>query len=319
MDIWNRIRRHKVGGVAIVFIITQIICVLVSLIFPEKFRYASPENIQMMLKAIPQLGILAMGVGILMISGEFDLSVGSTFVLSAYLMASFFNKGLPVGLAIIAALAVGALVGFLNGVLVLKVKMPSFIATLGTMMFWRGIVLVISKGFTEPFRPDGFTEALFTGSIGPIQAQFIWLLLISVLAYLLLERHKFGNHIFSVGGNKESAIAIGVNSDKIKLIAFIIVGTLAAFSGAISAMRVHSVSPAQGTGLELQAIAACVIGGLSLMGGHGTILGIFLGAAFLYVIQDVLLLIRAPGFYLQMFMGVLIIVAVVFNNLTRKE
>jgi simple sugar transport system permease protein len=114
-------------------------------------------------------------------------------------------------------------------------------------------------------------------------------------------------------------IAIGVNSDKVKLIAFVIVGLLAAFSGIISAMRVHSVSPTQGSGLELQAIAACVIGGLSLTGGKGTVLGIFLGAAFLFIIQDILLLIRAPGFYLQMFMGLLLIVAVIFNNLIKKE
>ena len=319
MVLWHMIRDHKAGGIAVVFVIMQLLCILTSLIFPEEFRYTSPENLQMMLKAIPLLGILAIGVGILMISGEYDLSVGSNFVLSAYLMALTFNAGLPVGLAIIIALAVGAAIGFLNGILVLKVKMPSFIATLGSMMFLRGIVLIISQGFTQPFRPGGMSEAIFTGSIGRMQAQFLWLLLISFLAYLLLARHKLGNHIFAVGGNTKSAIAIGVNSDKVKLIAFVIVGLLAAFSGIISAMRVHSVSPTQGSGLELQAIAACVIGGLSLTGGKGTVLGIFLGAAFLFIIQDILLLIRAPGFYLQMFMGLLIIVAVIFNNLTKKE
>jgi ribose/xylose/arabinose/galactoside ABC-type transport system permease subunit len=295
------------------------ICIVVSLLFPEKFRYLSAENLQILLKSIPQLGILAIGVGLLMIAGEFDLSVGSNFVLSAYLMAVAYNSGVPVPLAILTALAVGSLIGFLNGLLVIKTGMPSFIATLGTMMFWRGVVLFLSQGFTKPFHPGGVTEAIFSGTFGPIQAQFVWLFIVCFVCFLLLERHKLGNHIFSVGGNKQSAIAIGVNVKKVKLITFVMVGFLAAFSGVISTMRVHSVSPAQGEGLELQAIAACVIGGLSLMGGEGTILGIFMGTSLLYVIQDVLLLLRAPGFYLQMFMGILIVVAVIFNNLTRKE
>jgi len=234
-------------------------------------------------------------------------------------MALAYNNGVPVGVSILIALAMGSFIGLINGLLVIKTRMPSFIATLGAMMFWRGIVLFLSKGFTEPYRPGGFVESFFAGSIGPMQGQFIWLLIVAFICYMLLERHKLGNHIFSVGGNKQSAIAIGVNANKVKLITFVIVGFLAAFSGVISTMRVHSVSPAQGEGLELQAIAACVIGGLSLMGGEGTILGIFLGTSLLYVIQDVLLLLRAPGFYLQMFMGILIVVAVIFNNLTRKE
>jgi len=319
MSVWDKIRRHKTGNIAIVFVVGQIVCVVCSLIFPETFRYVSADNIQLMLKSIPQLGILAIGVGLLMIGGEFDLSVGSNFVVSAYLMAVLFNRGVPVLLAMLLALVMGGLIGLLNALLVIKARIPSFIATLGTMMFWRGIMLVFSHGFTEPFRPGGMIESVFTGSIGPIQAQFLWLLLVCLLSYLLLERHKLGNHLFSVGGNKVSAIAIGVNSNKVKLIAFVIVGVLASFSAVISTMRVHSVSPVQGEGLELQAIAACVIGGLSLMGGGGSILGIFFGAAFLYVIQDILLLLRAPGYYLRMFMGILIIIAVIFNKLTRKE
>jgi len=319
MGTLDTIRRHRAGNIAIVFVVSQIICIIFSFVFPQSFRYTSWDNIQLMLKSIPQLGILAMGVGLLMIAGEFDLSVGSNFVLSAYLMAVLFNNGLPVIPAMLLALVAGGFIGLINGLLVIKTGIPSFIASLGSMMFWRGILLVLSQGFTERFRPHGVVESVFTGSIGPIQAQFLWLLLVCLLAYLLLERHKLGNHIFSAGGNKQSAIAIGVNVNKVKLIAFVIVGVLAAFSGVISTMRVHSVSPAQGAGLELQAIAACVVGGLSLRGGVGTILGIFLGAVLLYVIQDVLLLLRAPGYYLQMFMGILIIVAVIFNRLTAKE
>ena len=318
-QIWAAIRRYKAGNILIVFAAVQIICVVASILFPDQFCYLSTSNVQTLLKSIPPLAILAMGVGLLMIAGEFDLSVGSNFALTAFVMATTFNLGLSPWLAMLLALAFGAFIGLVNGLITLWAKIPSFIATLGAMMFWRGIILILSGGQTKPFRPCCAFESLFAGSIGPIQAQFIWAIAVAVLAQLLLERHKLGNHIFAVGGNRESAIAIGVNPRTVKMICFVLVGVLAASAAVLSTSRVHSVSPDQGKGLELQAIAACVIGGLSLAGGEGSILGIFLGSALLFTIQDVLLLLRAPGSYLDMFVGILIVVAVVSNRLTKKE
>lgn len=303
----------------IVFAVVQLACIVASLLFPDDFSYLSKSNIQTLLKSIPPLAILATGVALLMIAGEFDLSVGSNFALAAFLMAVAYNAGVPVGFAALLALVLGAFIGLVNGLITLKAAIPSFIATLGAMMFWRGIILIFSKGQTESFRPGGLFEDIFSGSIGFMQAQFLWAVAVAVVAYLILERHKLGNHIFGVGGNRESAIAIGVYPNAIKMICFVMVGMAAAFAGIISTARVHSVSPDQGKGLELQAIAACVIGGVSLMGGQGSILGVFLGSALLFTIQDVLLLLRAPGFYLDMFMGILIVVAVISNRLTKKE
>jgi ribose/xylose/arabinose/galactoside ABC-type transport system permease subunit len=135
----------------------------------------------------------------------------------------------------------------------------------------------------------------------------------------LLHHHKLGNHFCAVGGNREAAIAIGINLSRTKLIAFGLAGFCAAFAGMLATSRVGSIVPGSGLGLELQAIAACVIGGLALTGGRGTILGVFLGAAFMYTIQDILLLGRAPGFYLDIFVGILIVVAVVFNEMVRRQ
>ena len=318
-SIWARIRGSKAGNILIVFVVVQIACVIASLIFGDQFAYLSVTNIQTQLKSIPQLAILAVGVGILMIAGEFDLSVGSNFAFTAYIMAFAYGCMWPAWAATLLALGVGAFIGLINGLITLKTKIPSFIATLGAMMFWRGMLQIISGNESASMNPGGTYEALFAGSMGPVQAQFLWALLVGVLGYLLLERHKLGNHIFGVGGNKESARAIGVYPNAVKMICFVIVGLLAAFAGVISTARVYSVSPDQGRGLELQAIAACVIGGVSLTGGGGSILGLFLGAALLYTIQDVLLLLRAPGTYLDMFMGILIVVAVIFNRLTKKD
>jgi ribose/xylose/arabinose/galactoside ABC-type transport system permease subunit len=316
---FNWLRMHKVGNIVLVFGITQILAIIFALIFPDYFRYLTKSNLQVLFKAIPPLGIIALGVNLLMIAGEFDLTVGSTFTFASLIMAKLFNFGIPLAMATLASLAVGAIIGALNGVMVVKSKVPSFIITLGAMWFYRGMILLVSQAANESFLPGGSFEKLFTAPLGVMQVQFLWLIAIAVLTWVLLERHKLGNHFYAVGGNREAAIALGINPNVVKIIAYTITGVLSAFAGILSTTRVHNVSPIQGEGLELQAIASCVIGGTALMGGHGTVLGAFLGTALLYTIQDFLLLLRAPGFYLRMFVGIVIIVAATLNQLLRKE
>lgn len=316
---FNMLRRYKAGNVVIVFGVIQLLAVVFGLLFPESFRYLDQTNLQVMFRAIPTLGIIALGVNLLMIAGEFDLSVGATFCFAALIMAKLFNAGTPVWIAALAALAAGLLIGALNGYLTVKSQVPSFIITLGMMMIWRGVILFVSQATNESFIPGGFFEKLFTMSLGPMQIQFVWLLAVAALTWLILERHKLGNHFFAVGGNNKAAGALGINPGRIKIIAFSLAGLLAALAGIISANYVQSISPIQGEGIELQAIAACVIGETALMGGQGSVLGAFLGAALLYTIQDVLLLLRAPGFYLKLFVGVIIVAAAILNRALRKE
>jgi len=307
------LQRRRSGNIVLLFVIIQVLAIFFALIFPDDFRYVSVGNIQLMLKAIPSLVIVVLGVNLLMIAGEFDLTVGATFTLTALIMAKLFNAGVPLTIAVLAALLAGVLIGVVNGWIVVKSKVPSFIITLGAMWFWRGIILILSNSITESFYPSEFFEKLFTLNMGPIQVQFVWSLVIALVCWLILERHRLGNYFFGVGGNPKAAAALGVNTNQVKIIAFGITGLLAALSG------VNSISPIQGQGLELQAIAACVIGGTALVGGKGTILGAFLGAALMYTIQDVLLLLRAPGHYLQMFVGVIIVIAAVLNEAMKSE
>jgi simple sugar transport system permease protein len=315
----NALRRHPAGNILIIFVVLEIVCIIAASAFPDQFRYLSPLNIQSVLRAIPQLGIIAIGVGILMIAGEFDLSVGATFTLSALMMANTLDAGLPLALAVASGLMTGLIIGAINGLITLKARIPSFIATLGMMMLLRGLILYSSGTQTRPFHPGVVFETLMTGSIGLVQASFIWLLLVTFAAYLLMDRHWLGNQLYAVGGNRDAATAIGVKVPQVKLLAFVIAGGAAALSGIISTVRVSSVSPIQGQGLELQAIAACVIGGVSLYGGKGSMIGVFLGAALLYNIQDILLLLRAPGFYLDAFIGAIILVAATLNRVIQKE
>ena len=302
------------GAILLVFVVVQLVCIAAGLLFPDDFRYLSSANMGIMMRSVPVLGCLALGAGMLMIAGEFDLSIGSVYTLTAIVMAMLTGSGVDAFLAAPAALLVGAAIGVINGALTLRFNLPSFIVTLGGLLFWRGAVLLINGAVQVRFDPNPVFNEMFSGTLLGINAAFIWFIALCLVFWALLHRHRFGNHVFATGGNRSAASAIGVNTGRIKLIAFAIAGFMAAFAGILATTRVGSVQPGQGAGLELQAIAACVIGGLSLRGGRGSILGVFLGVMLIFTITDVLLLMRAPGFYLDMFIATLIVAASIFNH-----
>lgn len=324
------IQTRPEGGIAVLFILVQLVCIIAALIAPDQFRYLSAANLAVLMKAIAPLGIMALGVGILMISGEFDLSVGSLYAFCAIVCATIATQlggdiraedpsaiapfiGMAVGLAL------GVFAGLCHGFITLKFNIPSFITTLGAMLLWNGATLLYHGATSLRFKPTEPFATIFGGQIGVIHASIIWFVIFSVIFYYILHHHRIGNHFYAVGGNKNAAVAIGINPKRTKYIAFGITGFMAGMAGIIAGTRVSSIQPGGGEGLELQAIAACVIGGHALMGGRGSILGIFLGSALMFTIQDVLLLLRAPGFYFEMFVGGLIVVAVVMNTYIRRS
>jgi simple sugar transport system permease protein len=313
------LRRYRESAVdiLILFLLVQAGSIVYALLNPDSFRYLADANISVMLKSIPVLGVLSLGVGILMITGEFDLSVGSSYTLTAIFMARQVESGTSVFLAALMALGFGVLIGLLNGFITLRFSIPSFITTLGTMLFWEGMTLYYHGARSIRFRPDQDFVELMAGNIGLMQASFLWFIGLAILFYALLHHHKLGNHFFAVGGNRRAATAIGINPTRVKMIAFGMAGFCAALAGILAATRVGAIQPGQGRGLELQAIAACVIGGVALSGGRGAVLGIALGAALIHTIQDILLLGRAPGFYLDIFVGTLIVAAAIFNQMLR--
>ena len=317
---WRRLLREPIASICILFVFLQIVCIAASLLYPESFRYVSSTNVGLLLRAIPVLGIISLGVGALMITGEFDLSVGSVYTLAGYTVALLYLAGMPVWIAVLATVGVGIGVGIANGLITVKFGIPSFIATMGSMLVVRGLVRWLSEGRTVSFRPDETFADLMTGSFYGIEAPFIWFVGLAILMGLLVHRSKLGNHMYLVGGNEKTAIAVGIDSHRVKIIAFAMSGLAAAIAGIISITRVSTATPAQGIGLELKAVAVCVIGGLFLSGGRGTVLGIFVGACLMYMVEDVLLLLRAPGFYLDVFVGAILVLAVITNAwLTRKS
>ena len=317
----DNIRSKPAGGILLLFCTIQIVAIIAGLLYPENFRYLNPANIAVLLKSMSALGIMAIGVGILMISGEFDLSVGTLYTFCAIVTATMVKEyALSPYLAMIIGIIVGIVAGLIHGNIVNRFTIPSFIVTLGAMLLWKGGTLLYHGAKSLRYKYESETyKTVLTGDIGVIDASFLWFISVGIVFYFIVHHHKIGNHFFAVGGNPEAAIAIGINPKRVKLIAFSIAGGCAALSGVVAMSRVGSVQPGGGLGLELEAIAACVIGGCALMGGRGSILGIMLGTALIYTIQDLLLLLRAPGFYFEMFVGGLIVLAVIINVTIRKR
>lgn len=312
-------RQQSALDILIIFVIVQILSVIYGFISPNTFAYNSSANIATALAAIPQLGIPALGVGILMIAGEFDLSVGANFIFSSILMAQLNANGLNVWLAALIGLLIGTAIGLLNGVITLRLKIPSFITTLGTMGIWNAATLFVHGASSQSFTPSSGFAALTAGNIGVFPADFLWFVVLAIVFWGLLQRSRIGNHIFAVGGNRQAATATGVRVDRTKLLAFALTGACAALGGILAASYVGNIAPSSAADLPLNAIAACVIGGLALNGGRGTILGIVLGAALIYWIQDVLLLLGAPGFYITAPIGILIIAAAAIYEILRAR
>jgi simple sugar transport system permease protein len=284
--------------------------------------FLSANNIRGILGLLPETALVAVGVTLLMICGEFDLSVGSVFALMPMSLAVLFVSGVPFWPAMFAALALCAFVGFLNGWLTIRFDIPSFITTLGMMFMARSLTVVVSGGFPPRIKPGEVPSWLFTGFIdagGFVRASVLWFLGIAVLVALLLSRTNFGNWVRATGGYLPAAQAMGIPTARVKIACFMICSVLAGFAGMIQALRLNSFLPSMGMGMELQAVAAAVIGGTSLMGGIGSILGGLIGATIIRTMDNGMVMSRIDASWFQFAIGALTIFAVVGNAWLRRR
>jgi simple sugar transport system permease protein len=303
--------------------IAFIVIVLFFIIFTPGHIFMDLRNLASMGKLIPDLGIIALGVGMLMIAGEFDLSIASVIPLCSFVFVTLLMKGINPVLALIIILLVGAALGLVNGTIVVKTGLPSFIITLSTLMFWRGVVYLLSRmtpiSISKYIDPHPFFEKVLTGTIGPVPLQIIWFTVIAIILGLILHFNKFGNWIFATGSSLETARAMGIQTNIVKTACYIIIGILCAFVAAIQAVRLGSFNATQGIDFELKAITAAVVGGTSLRGGIGNMLNIFLGVLIVKILENGLILMRVPVYGVQAFIGLAIIVFVVVNGYVQRR
>ncbi len=275
------------------------------------------ENLRGVLGLLPEVALVAIGVTILMIAGEFDISVGSTFALSPMVMAVSMVAGLPFVPAVLLGLLAAAAVGVLNGFITLRFAIPSFLTTLGMLFIARSVTVVISGGF-PPLLPADIPSWIFTMFVGPFRLSMFWFLAIALFLGLILSFTNFGNWIKATGGQIDAANAMGIPTGLVKMACFVLCSVLAGFAGIIQVLRLGSPLPSLGEGLELQAVAAAVIGGTSLFGGVGTVLGAIVGALLIRVIDNGMVLSRVDANWFKFAIGALLIFAVIANAWLRR-
>ena len=284
--------------------------------------FLSINNVRGVLGLLPETALVAVGVTLLMISGEFDLSVGSVFALMPMTMAVLVVAGWPFWAAVTVGLMLCALIGFLNGWLTIRFDIPSFITTLGMLFMARSLTVVISGGFPPRIKPGEVPGWIFVGFVddgGLIRASVLWFIGIAILISLLLARTNFGNWVRATGGYLPAASAMGIPTGKVKIACFMICSVLAGFAGMIQSLRLNSFLPSIGEGMELQAVAAAVIGGTSLSGGVGSIIGGLIGAILIRVIDNGMVMSQIDGTWFKFAIGALTIFAVVGNAWLRRR
>jgi simple sugar transport system permease protein len=281
------------------------------------------------MSSIPFFAIMAIPLTIVVIAGEMDLSFPSIMAMG---MVSFHftynstvflhNASLQVFLAILAALLTGAFVGWVNGAIIVKFGIPSLVVTIGTQFFWRGAVLVLTQGanFTLDFIKQTIFYPLLVGKIGGyFPMQMVWLIVITILGWLLLNRHIFGAHIYLIGDNVNSAELMGINTGRRRIEAFMLVGVVSAFAGVVASFYVAYFWPSLGDGYMLSTLASVFLGGTSVFGGTGTILGTFLGAFIIGAIEAATVAVGLTGFWTQLIYGLIIVLSVIMHTYLRKR
>lgn len=263
-----------------------------------------------------ELGIVAVGVGFLMVSGEFDLSVGANFAFSALAMAIMMHDGYPAYQALLVDLGIGLGIGLLNGLVTVLLNIPSFIATLGTFFLWSAVTLIVTSGETVTILPPTPTLLNVLGGVmaRTIRYEVLWWLGIALIVGVVLQGTVMGNWIYAIGGKRLAAREAGVAVARTRILAFVLCGMLAAFAGAVQLGHLGSMSPGFGATYQLEAIAASVVGGCALTGGRGSILGVVVGTIILQMLDSGLILSGVSPYWYEAVVGVIIILAVTMHS-----
>lgn len=284
-------------------------------IYTESFTRTG--NLRALLLGLSSIAIIATGMTVALVSGGFDLSVGSVFALGGVVGALVARGGADPLVALLAGMLTGTLVGLINGLIITKVGINPLITTLGMMGVARGATFVITQGSPVGGLPESF-RAIGQGSTLGIPNPVLIALVVIVVMDFLMRRAALMRNIYYVGGNETAARLSGIPVDRLKIGVYMLSGTFAAFSGVISVSRFAVASPSEGLGFELMAISAAVIGGASLAGGQGTVFGALLGVLLVSLANNGMVLLRVPVYWQQLVSGLILLLAVGFDTITQR-
>lgn len=303
------------------FLLLVVLCIVVTALNP---RFLSSANLQNMARLIGAYGIFSIGLGLVIITGGIDLSVGSLFALLGVLLSMMLTEwGWPSVLAVLAVIGMGVALGSLHGLLITRVRVQPFIVTLCGLLFYRGLARFIANDETKGFGSAAGFETLrnvATGSLFGVPTPFVLLVVISIVMWVVLHRSVYGRYLFAVGRNEVAARYSGISSRTIVASAYILSGALAGIAGIVFAFYTNSISPSShGNFFELYGIAAAVLGGCSLRGGEGSIIGILIGTALLQVLQNLVNLLGIPSSLNFAVMGAVILLGVIADQMLQRR
>jgi ribose transport system permease protein len=303
------------------FLLLVALCVVVTALNP---RFLSPANLQNTARLIGAFGIFSLGLGLVIITGGIDLSVGSAFALLGVLLSIMLTEWrLPWPVAVLIVIALGALMGVVHGLLITRLQLQPFIVTLCGLLLYRGLARFIAADETKGFGDAaGFRtlQRLATGTVAGVPTPFIALVVASAVMWVVLHRSVYGRYLFATGRNEVAARYSGIRVNRVIVSAYVILGVLTGLSAIIFAFYTNSVSPSShGTFFELYGIAAAVLGGCSLRGGEGSIVGILIGATLLQVLQNLVNLLGIPSSLNFAVMGGVILIGVVADQVVQNR
>ncbi len=282
-------------------------------------RFLTVSNFTNIALQTSVVAVATIGMTLTMLAAGIDLSVGSVAALSGAMVAGLMTRnGLSVPVAILLGIGIGSALGAINGVLAVYGKLPPFVATLAMLGIARGLTLVYTEG-----RPISGLDETFTflgsGNLGPIPMPVVVWLVILLIVSFVLRYTKFGLYVYAIGGNEETARLAGIRTNQIKVIVYALSGALASVTGILLTARLWSAQPQMAAGLELDAIAASVLGGVSLFGGVGSVVGACIGAFIVGMLGNGLNMLRVPSYYQQVIKGVVFIIAVIFDMYAKRQ
>lgn len=304
----------KLSGLAQPIIVLIVLVILLSLLSPN---FLTVDNLMNVLRQVSINGMIAAGLTLVILTGGIDLSVGSILAFSGAIMSMLMKTGINFYLALLVGFAIGLLFGFINGVIITKAGVQPFIGTLVTMMFLRGGTLVLTQGKPIAVAREGVSGLfrwLGRGSVVGIPVPIIITIVLYLFLYYVLTQTKFGRHLYAVGGNEKAAKLSGINTTKTKTMSYIISGITAFLAGVVVTSRLSSAQPTAGEGYEMDAIAAVVLGGTSMAGGIGSIVGTFIGVLIIGVLNNALNLMNVQSYYQQIAKAIIILIAVLLDR-----
>jgi len=299
----------------VIFVIIAVIFFIMSFVSPV---FITSGNLLALLLGFSLTAIISVGMTILFVGGGFDMSVGSCLAFTGIVTGWCIKGGVPLPFTILIVLLTGAGIGLFNGVIIAKVGINPFVTTLASLSIFRGLTLIFSRGQSISGLPESFT-VIGQKMVFGIQAPIWYAIILLIIGDILLRKSRFFRQYYYIGGNEKAAKLSGIAVDRVKIIGYVITGVLGAFAGIVMTARLATASVTAGSGLELQIVTAVIIGGASLKGGEGSVLGGFLGCLLMALISNVLNLVGVDIYWQTFVVGLALLSAVLIDTLNRKR